>query len=316
MLWSTWLVANVCMWMNDVAAAWLMTSLTASPVWVALVQTAATCRCSCSACPAARWPTPGPQAATSWAPSSGSPPSRCACEPWSSSTLVSPPVLLALVFANGIGLAMRWPVFAAIVPELVPRPQLPQALALNGVSMNASRIARPAAGRRHHRQLGSAWVFALNAALSLVAAVVISRWQREHKPSPLGREPLLTAMRVGLQYVRQSAPLKGVLLRICIFFFHSTGLMALLPLLALGMEGGDAGTFTLLLAAMGSWRHRGHRPAAPSAQSATARRPGAARGSLLQAVAMAAMAWTEQLWMAPCRPCSWLAWPGSPPPTP
>jgi MFS family permease len=35
---------------------------------------------------------------------------------------VSPPLLLALTFANGIGLAMRWPVFAAIVPELVPRP--------------------------------------------------------------------------------------------------------------------------------------------------------------------------------------------------
>jgi len=33
------------------------------------------------------------------------------------------PLLLALTFANGIGLAMRWPVFAAIVPELVPRSQ-------------------------------------------------------------------------------------------------------------------------------------------------------------------------------------------------
>ena len=42
MLWSTWLMANICMWMNDVAAAWLMTSLTTKPIWVALVQTAAT----------------------------------------------------------------------------------------------------------------------------------------------------------------------------------------------------------------------------------------------------------------------------------
>ena len=42
MLWSTWLVANLCMWMNDVAAAWMMTSLTQTPIWVALVQTAAT----------------------------------------------------------------------------------------------------------------------------------------------------------------------------------------------------------------------------------------------------------------------------------
>ena len=42
MLWSTWLIANLCMWMNDVASAWLMTTLTAKPIWVALVQTAAT----------------------------------------------------------------------------------------------------------------------------------------------------------------------------------------------------------------------------------------------------------------------------------
>src|SRR5450830_2116200 len=42
MLWGTWLIANICMWMNDVAAAWMMTSLTTTPIWVALVQTAST----------------------------------------------------------------------------------------------------------------------------------------------------------------------------------------------------------------------------------------------------------------------------------
>ena len=42
MLWSTWLLANVCMWMNDVAAAWMMTTLTTTPIWVALVQSAST----------------------------------------------------------------------------------------------------------------------------------------------------------------------------------------------------------------------------------------------------------------------------------
>ena len=42
LLWGTWLIANICMWMNDVAAAWMMTSLTDSPIWVALVQTAST----------------------------------------------------------------------------------------------------------------------------------------------------------------------------------------------------------------------------------------------------------------------------------
>ncbi|RYF43574.1 MAG: arabinose ABC transporter permease, partial [Comamonadaceae bacterium] len=42
MLWITWLAANTTMWMNDVAAAWLMTSLAPTPLWVALVQSAST----------------------------------------------------------------------------------------------------------------------------------------------------------------------------------------------------------------------------------------------------------------------------------
>src|SRR4030095_16141004 len=40
LLWITWLTSNICMWMNDVASAWLMTTLTTSPVMVALVQSA------------------------------------------------------------------------------------------------------------------------------------------------------------------------------------------------------------------------------------------------------------------------------------
>src|SRR6478752_10307960 len=40
MLWLVWLASNACMWMNDVAAAWQMTTLTTSPTLIALVQTA------------------------------------------------------------------------------------------------------------------------------------------------------------------------------------------------------------------------------------------------------------------------------------
>jgi predicted MFS family arabinose efflux permease len=152
-----------------------------------------------------------------------------------------------------VGLAMRWPVFAAIVPELVPRPQLPAALALNGVAMNASRIIGPlVAGAVIASAVhGSAWVFVLNAVLSLVAGFTIMRWRREHKESPLGRERLGSAIRVGVQFVWQSRRMRAVLLRIALFFLHSTALLALLPLVARQLPGGAAGTFTVLLASMG-----------------------------------------------------------------
>ncbi len=296
MLWSTYLVANLCMWMNDVAAAWLMTKLTSKPIWVALVQTAATLPVFLLGLPS------GALAdilnrkhflffTQVWVAVVGALLSVAVFM-----QVVTPPLLLMLLFMNGIGLALRWPVFSAIVPELVPRAQLPAALALNGVSMNASRILGPLVAGSIIASIGSAWVFLLNAVLSVGAAIVILRWRREHTPDPLGRESLRGAMRVGVQYVAQSYHLKGVLLRIAIFFFHSTALMALLPLVALGMRGGDAGTFTILLASMGSGAIASTF-ALPRLRQAYSRDRLVMAGAATQAFSMAVMAITDNLWI-------------------
>jgi MFS family permease len=250
-LWLTWMAANTSMWMNDVAAAWLMTSIASSPLWVALVQTAATLPVFLLGLPSGAFADILDRrryfmATQFWVAAVALLLCVAVMMGW-----INAPLLLALIFFNGIGLAMRWPVFAAIVPELVPRSQLPAALALNGVAMNMSRIVGPLVAGAIIAGAGSAWVFALNAALSLAAAVVIIRWRREHKISPLGRERLASAIRVGLQFVRQSSRMRAVLLRIALFFLHSTALLALLPLVARALPGGAAGTFTLLLAAMG-----------------------------------------------------------------
>jgi MFS family permease len=297
MLWTTWLMANICMWMSEVAAAWMMTSLTTKPLWVALVQTAATLPVFLLGLPSG-----------ALADNLDRKRYFLFTQLWVAAvaTLLSavifmdvmtPPLLLVLIFANGIGMAMRWPVFSAIVPELVPRAQLPAALALNGVSMNASRIVGPLVAGALIASAGSAWVFLFNALLSIGAAVIISRWKREHTPNPLGRERLGSAMRVGLQYVSQSYLLKGVLLRISIFFFHSTALMALLALIARGMQDGGAGTFTLLLASMGAGAIAST-AFLPRLRGRYSRDGLVLRGAALQAAAMAVMAVTHQLWVA------------------
>ena len=255
MLWLIWMAANTCMWMNDVAAAWLMTSLTTSPVLVALVASASTLPVFLLGLPSG-----------ALADILDRRRYFIVTQFWVAAVAVvlclavlsgymTPYLLLALTFANGIGLAMRWPVFSALIPELVSKHQLPSAMALNAVAMNASRITGPLLAGVIIASLGSAWVFVLNAVLSVVSALVLIRWKRQHADSPLGRERLPSAMRVGVQFVRESPRIRAVLLRAISFFFHSTAVMALLPLAAQRLHGGEAGgagTFTLLLASMGS----------------------------------------------------------------
>ncbi len=308
MLWGTWLVANTCMWMSDVAAAWMMTSMTTTPLWVALVQTSATLPVFLLGLPSGALADILDRrryfiATQFWI--AGVATLLCIAV---ISGIMTPPLLLALTFANGVGLAMRWPVFAAIVPELVPRAQLPSALALNGVAMNASRIVGPLVAGALIASAGMQYVFVLNAVLSVISGFVIMRWRRAHTPSPLGRERLVSAMRVGVQFVAQSSRLRAVLVQVALFFLHSTALLALLPLIAKGLHTGDAGTFTLLLASMGAGAI-GAALCMPRLRQWLPRDALVLRSTMLQSVATAVVAVAPNAWVAvPAMVLNGVAW--------
>jgi MFS family permease len=252
-LWLAWLAANMTMWMNDVAAAWLMTSLTTSPVMVALVQTASTLPVFLLGLPSGAMADILDRrryfAVTQlWVSLNA-----LVLAALSLAGALTAPLLLALTFVNGIGLAMRWPVFSAIVPQVVPRSELPAALALNGISMNLSRVVGPVLAGTLISTISPAAVFVLNALLAAVAFVLIIRWKAEKRStSALPGERFVGAMRAGLSYALQSPRLKAVLLRIFLFFLQSTALVALLPLVALGLHGGGPATFTVMLSCLGA----------------------------------------------------------------
>ena len=310
MLWVTWITANTCMWMNDVAAAWMMTSLSASPAMVALVQTASTLPVFLLGLPSGaladildrrRWF----MATQIWVAIVGVVLSLVVL-----AGAMTPALLLALTFANGVGLAMRWPVFAAIVPELVPRDELPQALGLNSIAMNASRIIGPVLAGALIAGAGSAYVFALNAALSMASAIVIWLWRRDAAPaSVLPGERFVGAMRVGVQYVRQSPRMRAVLARAFLFFLQANALLALLPLVAQRVHGGGAGAFTLMLASMGAGAIAAALLLPRLRSSATRREPLVRAGTVVLALAMALVALVPNLWVAlPAMLIGGMAW--------
>jgi len=300
MLWAAWLAANISLWMHDVSAAWLMTTLTSDPALVALVQTASTLPMFLLGLPSGaladivdrRRYFAGTQL---WAATIA-----LVLMALALAGKLSAPLLLLLTFLNGITMAMRWPVFAAIVPSLVPRAQLSAALGLNGAAMNVSRIVGPAIAGAILASVGSAFVFALNAVVSVAAFFTILRWKATRKESALPGERFIGAMRVGLQYVRQAPRLQITLLRIGLFMLQVSGLMSLLPLLAKQLPEGGAGAFSALLGAtglgavatvvyMGRLRERFGRDRSVSA------------GALLHALAAAGAALAPNLWlMLPC----------------
>lgn len=250
-VWSAALVANLCMWMSDMAAAWMMTTLTAAPLWVALVQSAATLPVFLLGLPSG-----------ALADMLDRQRFLVATQCWSAAVAIllclvkvggamTPALLLALTFANGVGLALRWPVLAALVPTLVPRPQLPAALALNGVSMNASRLAGPLLAGALISTIGVEAVFVVNALLSVGTALVLLRLRRFPATALRAPERLGVAIGAGVQFVVRSARVKAVLLRVGVFFFHSTCLIALLPLVVHERFDGAATTFSLLFGCMG-----------------------------------------------------------------
>ena len=210
-LWLTWFASNLSMWMNDVAAAWLMTTLTSSPVLVALVQSASTLPVFLLGLPSGALADIVNRrhlliATQFWVATMA----VVLCAVLFAGAITAP-LLLVLTFANGIGLAMRWPVYSAIVPQLVPREDLQSAIALNGVAMNSSRVIGPVVAGIVIASFGSQYVFLINAVLSLTAGIVVLRWRAEEKVSVLPGERFLGAMRVGFQYAAQSNPIRSVL---------------------------------------------------------------------------------------------------------
>jgi MFS family permease len=239
------------MWMNDVAAAWLMTTLTTSPVMVALVQTASTLPVFLLGLPSGAMADIVDRRRYFAATQLWVAVNALLLAGLSLAGALTAPMLLLLTFSNGIGLALRWPVFAAIVPQVVPKSQMPQALALNGIAMNLSRVVGPVLAGALITTVSPAAVFVLNALLAAVAFGLVLRWKSEPRASALPGERFVGAMRVGLNFARQSPRLKAVLLRVFLFFLQSTALMALLPLVAAGLHGGGAGTFTVMLSCLG-----------------------------------------------------------------
>jgi len=140
-LWIAQFASNVGTWMQTVGAQWLL--IDRSPLLVSLVQTASSLPIVLLALPAGAWADLADRRRLLLGAQAGMFLAAAALAGTTFLGAASPTVILTLTFLLGCGNAVAAPAWQAIQPDLVDRPVLPQAAALNGVNMNLARAVGP-----------------------------------------------------------------------------------------------------------------------------------------------------------------------------
>jgi len=218
--------------MQAVGAAWLMVSLNAGPMYVALTQTAAALPFFVLALPAG---------------AIGDIYDRrkviLFTEVWmvvaaialATITLVgkmSPGLLLILTFILSAGDALEMPTWRAVLPELVAKEELAAVAVLNGIEFNIARAVGPALGGLLIAVEGVGATFLVNVVSFFGVILVLLRWKRPAVHHSAPPETITGATVAALRYVRHSPPILTVLLRVGTTLFCASGLLALLPSVA------------------------------------------------------------------------------------
>jgi MFS family permease len=245
------LASDVGTFMQSVGAAWLMTSLTHSPLYIALIQTAAALPFFLFALPAG---------------AIGDIFDRrrliLGTETWmfiiaaviavtTIAGAMTPWFLLLLTFSLSLGDAIETPAWRAIIPELVTKEDLSAALALNGIEFNLARAVGPGLAGMIIAATGIAVAFVSNALSFLGVILVIARWKRPIRESKLPAETLRGATSAAIRYVRYSPGIRALLMRSACLVFFTSSFWALLPLVARELKSGPI-AYGLLLGFFGT----------------------------------------------------------------
>jgi MFS family permease len=250
-MWSANIISNIGVWMQTVGGAWLMTTLTADALPVALMQTATTLPTFLVGLPA------------------GSLADRIdrrrllmLTQGWMLGVvslmailtvlgLMNPWLLLGLTFALGTGGTVNAPTWSALLPDLVSRPQVPTAISMNSAGYNIARAVGPAIGGFVVAASGPAATFGLNAVSFAVTLTLVSRFRPAPPRSLRNHEPFARGMLTGLQYVWRAVPQRIVLARSLIWIMGASALWGLLPLVARRELALEASGYGFLVTSVG-----------------------------------------------------------------
>jgi MFS family permease len=162
--------------------------------------------------------------------------------------------IFALSFIAGCGQAFGGPAYQAMIPSLVPKRDLPNAIALNSTQFNLSRVLGPSGGAIVLATIGTAWCFFVNSlSFFLVVIALAALHLPKHIPAT-GRGAVAEELRGGLRYVRNSRVLFTLTVLVTVSTFLTMPVLTMLPAFAnevLTSSGRPETRLSMLMAAQG-----------------------------------------------------------------
>ena len=251
-LWLATVISGTCVAAHDCAATWSMNLLTASPLLISLMSTAASLPFFLFTLPAGILADKVDRQKL-----------VCAINLWLAATAIglavlgwlhqlNPCVILVCVSLIGVGFAFNAPTWTSIVPQVVSDAELPSAVILSGLQLNISGIIGPALSALLVPLAGANFVFALNAACFLLVVLAARQWKQPTvvaKPPP---ERFLESFETVVRYVRCAPGLQVVFARNFLFALFISAIPALIPVVGLKVLQLSSSYFGVLLISMGS----------------------------------------------------------------
>jgi MFS family permease len=178
--------------------------------------------------------------------------------------------ILVLSFVSGCAQAFGGPAYQSLLPALVPKQHLPNAIALNSIQFNLARVIGPLIAGVALTAIGTAACFGMNGLSFLVVIVALLSLKVKHLPPPT-RQRMMDELRGGLSYVRHQGSLAALTSLAFATTFLGLPLLTLLPVIAqdvfqqgvgqyskmMAFSGAGAVVGALVVAWLGKFRHMG-----------------------------------------------------------
>ena len=158
--------------------------------------------------------------------------------------------ILCLSFVSGLAQAFGGPAYSALIPTLVDREDMPNAIALNSIQFNLAVTVGPALAGITLARLGEKWCFGLNALSFLAPIISLSIISARFLPEPT-KETMYRSLKQGIHFIWHHGAMVGLIVLAFLMTFLSMPMRTYIPVFVKDIFHRGPETYGNLLSLMG-----------------------------------------------------------------